>query len=294
MSQDPFINQRVDRVQENKPLIGYSGVSTRASELVNSKLPYGVTGLYGTTEAQFGMSEFVVKYKTGGSGIYGFNNVRDGSGVLGECRGKQGNGILGVNYGGGSGVAGISLAENGIGLYGKGSAYAGQFEGNVDVTGHLWVKNIEVSNITVTGDIHMVNADFAENFDVFESINDTIDAGTVMVIVSEEALQPCSQPYDKRVAGVVSGAGKYKPAMILDSKLSNHHRLPIALMGKVICKVDSSFGDIELGDLLTTSSTPGHAMKIQDSAKGFGTVIGKALAPYKDGKGLIPILVALQ
>jgi hypothetical protein len=49
-----------------------------------------------------------------------------------------------------------------------------------------------------------------------------------------------------------------------------------------------------MGDLLTTSSTPGHAMKAADALKAFGSIIGKALRPFKQGQGLIPILVALQ
>jgi hypothetical protein len=70
--------------------------------------------------------------------------------------------------------------------------------------------------------------------------------------------------------------------------------MPIALMGKVYCKVDASYGAIEVGDLLTTSSTPGHAMKANDPMKAFGSVIGKALRPLDSGEGLIPILIALQ
>jgi hypothetical protein len=70
-------------------------------------------------------------------------------------------------------------------------------------------------------------------------------------------------------------------------------RRPIALIGKVYCKVDASFGAIAAGDLLTTSPTPGHAMKSADSAKSFGTTLGKALRSWADGKGLIPVLVAL-
>ena len=65
-------------------------------------------------------------------------------------------------------------------------------------------------------------------------------------------------------------------------------------MGKVFCKVDAQFGAIAVGDLLTTSATPGHAMKTSDPLKAFGAVIGKALRPLADGKGLIPILIALQ
>jgi hypothetical protein len=65
-------------------------------------------------------------------------------------------------------------------------------------------------------------------------------------------------------------------------------------MGKVFCKVDAQYGAIDIGDLLTTSPTPGHAMKTSDPLKAFGAVIGKALRPWSSGQGLIPILIALQ
>ena len=68
----------------------------------------------------------------------------------------------------------------------------------------------------------------------------------------------------------------------------------MALMGKVFCKVDAQFGAVEVGDLLTTSPTAGHAMKTSDPFKAFGAVIGKALRPLLEGQGLIPILIALQ
>src|SRR5208282_6491995 len=35
-------------------------------------------------------------------------------------------------------------------------------------------------------------------------------------------------------------------------------------MPKVCCKVDADYASIEVGDLLTTSSTAGHAMKAED------------------------------
>jgi hypothetical protein len=70
--------------------------------------------------------------------------------------------------------------------------------------------------------------------------------------------------------------------------------MPIALMGKVYCKVDATYGAIDVGDLLTTSPTLGHAMKADDPMKAFGSVIGKALRPLKEGQELIPILIALQ
>jgi hypothetical protein len=66
------------------------------------------------------------------------------------------------------------------------------------------------------------------------------------------------------------------------------------MMGKVYCKADAQYSSIEVGDLLTTSPTPGHAMKASDPLKSFGSVIGKALRPLTAGQGLIPILIALQ
>jgi hypothetical protein len=135
-------------------------------------------------------------------------------------------------------------------------------------------------------------ADCAEEFDVAEF--EKIDPGTVLVIDDESKLQSCKEPYDKKVAGVVSGGNGSNPGIILDKNPAQNKRLPIALNGKVHCKVDAQYSSIEVGDLLTTSPTDGHAMKAEEPLKAFGAVIGKALRPLREGKGLIPILVALQ
>ena len=58
-------------------------------------------------------------------------------------------------------------------------------------------------------------------------------------------------------------------------------------------RIDADHASIEVGDLLTTSSTPGHAMKAVDASRAFGAVLGKALEPLTAGRGLLPILVAL-
>lgn len=149
-----------------------------------------------------------------------------------------------------------------------------------------------VGNIVTTGDIRLLNADCAEDFDICET--EEVEVGTVMVLGEEGVLYPSKQAYDKRVAGVVSGAGKYKPGIVLDKQETGNLRKPIALLGKVYCKVDAVYGNIEIGDLLTTSPTPGHAMRADDPLKAFGSVIGKALRPFADGQGLIPILVSTQ
>lgn len=143
------------------------------------------------------------------------------------------------------------------------------------------------------GDIILRNADCAEDFAIENA--PSVEPGTVLVIGSGSQLRVCSEAYDKRVAGVVAGAGTYRPGIILGRKEDERSKsLPVALMGRVYCKVDSRDSAIEVGDLLTTSPTPGHAMKAADPMQAFGAVIGKALEPISRRVGMIPILVALQ
>jgi hypothetical protein len=156
------------------------------------------------------------------------------------------------------------------------------FAGNVSAGG----------NVSVKGDVLLTGADCAEEFDT--SGTQLPDAGTVMVIDAEGTVRESVEAYDKRVAGVVSGGGEYKPALVLDKQSSDEFRVPLALVGKVYCKVDAEYSPIEVGDLLTTSETPGHAMKAAEPQRAFGCVIGKALRAVKQGQTLIPILVALQ
>ena len=146
-------------------------------------------------------------------------------------------------------------------------------------------------------------ADFAENFEVnaattgSEAMSPRVEAGMVVSLdpASPGKLQISAQAYDRRVAGVISGAGGVKPGMIMgqEGTLADGKH-PVALTGRVYCRVDASQGAIEPGDLLTTSSTPGHAMKVTDVAKAQGAIIGKAMTGLKEGKGLILMLVTLQ
>jgi hypothetical protein len=206
------------------------------------------------------------------SGVKGV--AKSNNGVWGETSSPEASGVYGHNSSSGFGVAGAS--DQGIGILGRGGRLAGLFEGDVEVT----------------GDVRLTGADCAEEFDVAGI--EKIEPGTVLVIDENSRLRSSEKPFDKKVAGVVSGAGGYKPGIILDKNSTLNKRLPIALTGKVYCKVDARYYPIEVGDLLTTSPTSGHAMKADDPLKAFGAVIGKALASLREGTGLIPILVALQ
>jgi len=61
----------------------------------------------------------------------------------------------------------------------------------------------------------------------------------------------------------------------------------------VPCKASAENGAIRPGDLLVTSSTPGHAMRAGDDPPQ-GTVVGKALEGLESGSGVIQVLVTLQ
>jgi hypothetical protein len=227
----------------------------------------GFQGVYGHSSQNSG----VVGESDSWDGVTGISHKSDKSGVFGQN--KNGFGLKGHSVSN-TGVSGES--DDGVGVHGKGGTLAGFFEGDVEIT----------------GDLRLSNADCAEDFDIADK--DGVEPGTVMVLGDEGVLHQSSKSYDKRVAGVISGAGEYKPGIVLDKRPSLNKRQPIALLGKVYCKVDAQYGPIEIGDLLTTSATPGYAMRAGEPLLAFGAVIGKALRPLKEGQALVPILITLQ
>lgn len=102
------------------------------------------------------------------------------------------------------------------------------------------------------------------------------------------------RPYDFRVAGVVSGAGGIKPGLTLSQKGVVEGEQNVALSGRVYVLADASSGPIRPGDLLTTSTTSGHAMKAADRGRSHGAVLGKAMSTLESGTGLVLALINLQ
>jgi len=138
-------------------------------------------------------------------------------------------------------------------------------------------------------------SDIAEPFEVQKP--DDIKAGTVMAIDPDNPgkLKISDRAYNRKVAGIVSGAGGVNPGMLMSQKGSAANgTTPIALTGRVYCLADDSGGSIEPGDLLTTSNVPGHAMKVTDYSRAQGAVLGKAMTSIDKGKGLVLVLVSLQ
>ena len=125
-----------------------------------------------------------------------FGHSRANAGVVGES--EEFDGVFGVSHDPAHpGVSGHNLDNNGN----PNPGWTGFFHGDV----------------VVTGDIRLTNAaDCAEDFDVYGA--DKAEPGTVMVLGNEGVISASQQAYDKRVAGVISGAGTYKPGIVLDKK----------------------------------------------------------------------------
>jgi hypothetical protein len=166
--------------------------------------------------------------------------------------------------------------------------------GNVGIGTSTPRDKLEVDgNVVVTGDISLTGADCAEEFPVTRG-SEAVEPGTVMVIDDEGGLRESDAEYDRRVAGVVAGAAGVRPGIVLGRGDSRGGQIALSLVGRVLCKVDAEPEALAVGDLLTTSATAGHAMKASDPVRGFGAILGKALRPLQSGRGLVPILIALQ
>jgi hypothetical protein len=137
-------------------------------------------------------------------------------------------------------------------------------------------------------------SDLAEPFEVTE--NAEVIPGSVLVIDKNNPgkLKLSTQPYDKCIAGIVSGAGGINPGLTLSQDGLVDNGQNVALVGRVYALASTINGAIEPGDLLTTSSISGHLMKATDLDLSNGAIIGKAMSYLINNDGLVLVLVNLQ
>jgi hypothetical protein len=227
----------------------------------------------------------------GGGGVGGFAAVLgsgwDGPGVLG--RSNNGSALVGEAGAFGSGPLNDpvnSLAyDTGAGVLGYSTAGPGMFAWST-VTHSLVVSgSARITGDLLAGGDVITNADVAENYVAVG----TLEAGDVVVLDPSTHLgvRRADHPYDTAVAGIVST----DPAILLPGAVDG---VPLALVGRVPVKVDARAAAIQVGDLLTTSSMPAHAMRCDDRVQCVGAIVGKALEPLDGGTGVILALVTLQ
>jgi hypothetical protein len=258
--------------QKGKGVVGRNGLAEGPEQ------PDLGAGVWGDSTNGFG----VFGGSQSAEGVYGATPIGSHAGVRGVNGFDSADAAAHPNPPQGCGVWGDS--NEGYGVYGTSkSSDAGHFVGNVTVTGTINAHDLAFSG-----------ADFAEDFDSASGL--PIDPGSVVTFEDDGSVRCSITSYERRVAGIVAGAGTYSPGIVLGREPGDHDakRVPVALVGRVFCKVDATNAPIRVGDLLTSSDTPGHAMRCSNASAGFGAVIGKALGSQEAGFGLVPVLVSLQ
>jgi len=264
---------------ENQGSTGSAGVSGKSS----NPLGQGVKGMAVASD---------------GKGVWGLAEGTNGYGVLAEASGTSGVAL----YAEASGTSGVALYAEvsgnakkaiyananvnlGVGIEARGgpSGKAARFYGNVAIH-----SRVDDGLVLELGE----GLDYAEGFDL--SNPDPAEPGTVVAIDPDNPgqLMISHMPYDTRVAGIVAGANGLGSGVRLGAAGFDRD---VALAGRVYCNVDATDSAIEAGDLLTTSSKPGYAMKATDYMRAQGAILGKAMQNLEKGQsGQILVLVTLQ
>jgi len=213
---------------------------------------------------------------------YFVTNSTDGTAMLAVATATSGNN---------TGVYGASLSPTGFAGYFVGRGY---FSGNVGIgTSPATDARLVVNGTARVSVLEITGADIAEKFPTTE----TLEPGTVVEIDPDNPghLRKARGAYNKRVAGVVAGANGLSNGIILGNLEGSENHTPIAISGRVWVYADATHEAIEPGDFLTTSETPGYAMKATDLPRAQGSILGKAMTRLEKGKtGMVLVLVNLQ
>jgi trimeric autotransporter adhesin len=272
------------------------------------------TGIEGVSDATTGGGENtsgvegVFNATTGnGNGVIGFTYTPEGAGVSGNAKATistaNADGVLGTSTAPkGAGVAGTSTVNIGVsgitnGASGEGGYFDNTVAGNILIGAVSGVHKFRVDGTGkgyFDGGTQTGGADFAESVAVAPGANEQTPGDLLVVDPSgKRQLKLATEPYSTLVAGIYST----KPGVLATPHSMNEtvtNEVPLAIVGIVPCKVSAENGPIVPGDLLVSSSTPGHAMKGSDRSRMLGAVVGKALEPLSAGTGVIQVLVTLQ
>jgi hypothetical protein len=267
-------------------------------------------GVYGDTYSGIGVAGIT----TDDTGVFG--SSVNGTGVYGEAFATDGinQGVLGISYStSGRGVTGNATAESGttygvIGYSSSPDGYAGYFRNDSSGVGLYALTDSGSGNIIEAwssftdrvfrvergGNVRADGSFLGGGADYAELLPGTagLEPGDVLVIGSDGQLTRSTQPYQTNVVGVYSS----QPGFIAgagDESSDLAGQIPLAVMGIVTVKASTESGHIQPGDLLTSSSEAGYAMRCGPNPQ-VGSVIGKALEPLAEGLGVIKILVVLQ
>lgn len=231
---------------------------------------------------------------TGGGGVTVFRDDGTFAGQLTVANATQDDGYLGLANRAGATrfyarASSSSDSQGGyVGIRNAAGVETITLNGDNDAAGDGRITTMELQ---ITG-----GSDLSEQFDITASEARPLPGMVVCIDPKNPGqLMLSSRAHDRTVAGIVSGAGGVKPGMLMGQRgTAADGKHPVALTGRVYCWMDASHGAIEPGDLITTSDTPGHGMKVLHHTQAQGAILGKAMTGLAEGKGLVLVLVSLQ
>ncbi len=229
-----------------------------------------------------GSAVFANTTGSGRSGFFRINNTTNNNAALFAETNGTGPALLAQTSGVGNALVANHIGASGnIAVFQSGNAN----QARIDKTGKGFFNGG-----TQTG-----GADLAEAFEVENEIK-SYTPGDVLIISTENdrRVEKCHAPYSTLVIGVYAT----KPGVLLserDIKADLSDTIPVGVIGVIPTKVSGENGPIRRGDLLVTSSTPGHAMKGTERECMFGATLGKALENFDGtGTGVIKVLVNVK
>lgn len=226
-----------------------------------------VAGVYGVASDATAVANYGGYFEAGGQG--------GARGAYGKA-----SGVAGTNYG----VYGDVTSAAGWGGYftGGNGLYANRFSIATSVSGVVYntIGTAATSqglaaatDLFIAGKLEVDGASYFDggHVDLAEMVaySGEGEAGDVVVVddQNDNSAKIATKPYDQSVLGIIST----KPSLTITGGIKEGKLLAIA--GRVPTKVSNINGAIHRGDLLTTSSLPGYAMKTAAP----GPIVGKAL-----------------
>ena len=269
-------------------------------------------GVVGTSNAANG----VAGISTSANGVVASRRRRTASTVV-EVRRRRarrlysGDGVLGVSTGA-SGVEGRSSLDGVLGISSQpaNAATAAAVRAINTGGGDIFLGqagNTHVARIDSTGKGFFDGGTQASGADYAEAMQTSVDPrslapGDVLAIDPRHGDDVIAS--SERESQLVVGVYSTKPSVLavgnrgVDDSLAG--TVPVAMLGVVPTKVSAENGPVNAGDLLTTSSTPGYAIKAVPTLIGgaavypTGAILGKALEPLHGDRGVIEVLVTLR
>jgi trimeric autotransporter adhesin len=284
------------------------------NNLISTATGTGFAGYFSVNNASSGATAFAAETNgTGRAGMFYSSNASNSSPALQGRSVGIGSGVSGLNTG--SGSAGAFDINNSVS---SGDALFAATDGtgnslklnHTGASGSIAVFQSGGTNVArigkngigyFNGGTQSSGADVAEMFEVEGEVT-SYEPGDVLVISqsSDRTVEKSSSSNSTRVAGVYAT----KPGVKLTERNLDENMddlVPMGVIGVIPTKVCLENGPIKRGDILVTSSKPGHAMKavpvVVNGVEIYptGAILGKALENFDGAEaGKIKVLVNVK